>query len=68
VLGYFAAGLAIGPFGFRFITEPLTLLRVAELGVVMFLFIIGLRCPETAALMTPIVILSITRTPLLIRR
>ena len=42
VLGYLAAGLAIGPFGLRFVTDPETLLHTAELGVVMFLFIIGL--------------------------
>lgn len=43
VLGYLAAGLVIGPFGFRVFTEPQTILHVAELGVVMFLFIIGLE-------------------------
>lgn len=43
VLGYLAAGLVIGPFGFRIFTEPAEILHVAELGVVMFLFIIGLE-------------------------
>jgi monovalent cation:proton antiporter-2 (CPA2) family protein len=43
VLGYLAAGLVIGPFGFRVFTEPEAILHVAELGVVMFLFIIGLE-------------------------
>ena len=43
VLGYLAAGLAIGPFGFRVFTDPQAILHVAELGVVMFLFIIGLE-------------------------
>lgn len=43
VLGYLAAGLVIGPFGFRVFTEPAEILHVAELGVVMFLFIIGLE-------------------------
>jgi len=43
VLGYLAAGLLIGPFGLAFISEPETILHVAELGVVMFLFIIGLE-------------------------
>ena len=43
VLGYLAAGLAIGPFGFAVFTEPEAILHVAELGVVMFLFIIGLE-------------------------
>jgi len=43
VLGYLAAGLIIGPFGLALISEPETILHVAELGVVMFLFIIGLE-------------------------
>lgn len=43
VLGYLAAGLAIGPFGLRLITRPEALLHTAELGVVLFLFIIGLE-------------------------
>ncbi len=43
VLGYLAAGLVIGPFGLRLVTQPEAILQVAELGVVLFLFIIGLE-------------------------
>lgn len=43
VLGYFAAGLAIGPFGFALFKHPESILHVAELGVIMLLFIIGLE-------------------------
>lgn len=43
VLGYLAAGLAIGPFGLGFFSDPQTILHVAELGVVIFLFVIGLE-------------------------
>ncbi|OQW55361.1 MAG: potassium transporter [Proteobacteria bacterium HN_bin10] len=43
VLGYLAAGLAIGPYGLRVISDPEAILHVAELGVVMFLFLIGLE-------------------------
>ncbi|APP80579.1 monovalent cation:proton antiporter-2 (CPA2) family protein [Xanthomonas hortorum] len=43
VLGYLAAGLAIGPFGLGLFDEPQAILHVAELGVVMFLFVIGLE-------------------------
>ena len=43
VLGYLAAGLVIGPFGLGLFTDPQAILHVAELGVVMFLFIIGLE-------------------------
>jgi len=43
VLGYLAGGIAIGPFGLRVFTQPGSILQVAELGVVMFLFLIGLE-------------------------
>ena len=43
VLGYLAAGLLIGPFGLGWFTDPHAILHVAELGVVMFLFVIGLE-------------------------
>ncbi|MNK11125.1 Glutathione-regulated potassium-efflux system protein KefC [compost metagenome] len=43
VLGYLAAGLAIGPSGLGLMSDAQTIIHVAELGVVMFLFIIGLE-------------------------
>ncbi len=43
VLGYLAAGLVIGPFGLRLVTEPESIRHVAELGVVLFLFVVGLE-------------------------
>jgi glutathione-regulated potassium-efflux system protein KefB len=43
VLGYLAAGLVIGPFGLGLFDDPEAILHVAELGVVIFLFIIGLE-------------------------
>ncbi len=43
VLGYLAAGLAIGPFGLGFFDDAQSIIHVAELGVVLFLFIIGLE-------------------------
>lgn len=43
VLGYLAAGLAIGPFGLKLVSDPQAILHIAELGVVMFLFVIGLE-------------------------
>jgi len=43
VLGYLAAGLLVGPWGIGLVREPEAILHVAELGVVMFLFIIGLE-------------------------
>ncbi len=43
VLGYLCAGLLIGPSAFALVNDALTLMHIAELGVVMFLFIIGLE-------------------------
>ena len=43
ILGYLAAGLVIGPFGFKLITDSHAILHIAEFGVVMFLFLIGLE-------------------------
>ena len=47
VLGYLVAGLALGPFGLALVKEPQTILHVAEFGVVIFLFIIGLEMRPT---------------------
>jgi monovalent cation:proton antiporter-2 (CPA2) family protein len=43
VLGYLVAGVAIGPWGFALISDPGTVLRFSELGVVLLLFLIGLE-------------------------
>ncbi|MFB6349778.1 monovalent cation:proton antiporter-2 (CPA2) family protein [Moraxella sp. ZJ142] len=43
VLGYFAAGLAIGPFGLGLFNDAEAIIHLAELGVVMFLFLVGLE-------------------------
>ncbi|GGD40189.1 monovalent cation:proton antiporter-2 (CPA2) family protein [Aureimonas glaciei] len=43
VLGYFAAGILVGPSVLGLFTEPQSILHFAELGVVMFLFVIGLE-------------------------
>ncbi|MFZ5935886.1 MULTISPECIES: monovalent cation:proton antiporter-2 (CPA2) family protein [Pseudomonas] len=43
VLGYLLAGLMIGPFGLQLVNDPHTIIDVGELGVVMFLFVIGLE-------------------------
>lgn len=43
VLGYLAAGLAIGPFGLALVTDSHAIIHIAEFGVVMFLFVIGLE-------------------------
>ncbi len=43
VLGYLAAGIVIGPFGFAFVTDAEHILHFAELGVVLLLFVVGLE-------------------------
>lgn len=43
VLGYLVAGLVIGPFGLAFFSDSASILQIAELGIVMYLFVIGLE-------------------------
>jgi glutathione-regulated potassium-efflux system ancillary protein KefC len=43
VLGYLAAGCLIGPFGLRLVEDPRATMRLAEIGVVLMLFVIGLE-------------------------
>ena len=43
VLGYLAAGLLVGPSVLSLITDAQSILHFSELGVVMFLFVIGLE-------------------------
>jgi monovalent cation:proton antiporter-2 (CPA2) family protein len=47
ILGYLVAGLVIGPQVMDWVNDPQTILHVAELGVVLLLFLIGLElAPE----------------------
>ena len=43
VLGYLAAGVLIGPYGLRLVSDSDTIRHVAEFGVVMMLFLVGLE-------------------------
>jgi glutathione-regulated potassium-efflux system ancillary protein KefC len=43
VLGYLLAGMAIGPWGLRLITQVEDILHFSEFGVVLLLFLIGLE-------------------------
>lgn len=43
VLGYFAAGILVGPSAVGLFTDAQSILHFSELGVVMFLFVIGLE-------------------------
>jgi glutathione-regulated potassium-efflux system ancillary protein KefC len=43
VLGYLAAGIAIGPWGLRLVQSPERILHFADFGVVLLMFLIGLE-------------------------
>ncbi|HWZ62187.1 MAG TPA: monovalent cation:proton antiporter-2 (CPA2) family protein [Steroidobacteraceae bacterium] len=47
ILGYVAAGLVIGPWGFNLIGDVARVTQVSEFGVVLLLFIIGLELQPT---------------------
>jgi monovalent cation:proton antiporter-2 (CPA2) family protein len=43
IVAYLVAGVVIGPYGLRLFSTPESVLPVAELGIVMLLFVIGLE-------------------------
>src|SRR5262245_2374377 len=43
IIGYLVAGIAIGPFGLNLISDAQSMLHVAEFGVVLMLFLVGLE-------------------------
>ncbi len=43
VLGYLIAGMAIGPWGLKLVSQPEAILQIAEFGVVLLLFLVGLE-------------------------
>ena len=43
VLGYLAAGMLIGPWGLKLVSNVTSVMQVAEIGVVFLLFVIGLE-------------------------
>ena len=56
IIGYLAAGVAIGPFGVGVVKDPEAILHAAEFGVVLMMFLIGLELepPRLWALRRPI--------------
>ncbi|RZI85893.1 MAG: glutathione-regulated potassium-efflux system protein KefC [Rubrivivax sp.] len=56
IIGYLAAGIAIGPFGLKLVSDTESILHFAEFGVVLMLFLIGLELepPRLWALRRPI--------------
>ena len=43
IMGYLAAGIAIGPWGLGFVTKVQDILHLAEFGMVLMLFLVGLE-------------------------
>ena len=43
IIGYLAAGILIGPWGLKFVTNPQDMLHFSEFGVVLMLFLVGLE-------------------------
>lgn len=43
IIGYLVAGIAIGPWGLRLVTDAQDMLHFAEFGVVLMLFLVGLE-------------------------
>ena len=43
IIGYLVAGIVIGPWGLKFVTDPQDMLNFAEFGVVLMLFLVGLE-------------------------
>jgi glutathione-regulated potassium-efflux system ancillary protein KefC len=56
IIGYLAAGIAIGPFGLGLVKDLESIVHIAEFGVVLMLFLIGLELepPRLWALRRPI--------------
>ncbi len=43
IIGYLAAGIVIGPWGLKLVSDPQEMLHFAEFGVVLMLFLVGLE-------------------------
>jgi glutathione-regulated potassium-efflux system ancillary protein KefC len=43
IIGYLVAGIVIGPWGLKLVTDPQDILHFAEFGVVLMLFLVGLE-------------------------
>jgi glutathione-regulated potassium-efflux system ancillary protein KefC len=43
IIGYLGAGIAIGPWGLKLVTDAQAMLHFAEFGVVLMLFLVGLE-------------------------
>ena len=43
IIGYLGAGIAIGPWGLKLVSDPAAMLHFAEFGVVLMLFLVGLE-------------------------
>ncbi len=53
IIGYLAAGILIGPWGLKFVTNPQDMLHFSEFGVVLMLFLVGLESSNRGATCGP---------------
>lgn len=62
VLGQLIAGMIIGPFGLKLITDLTTIGAMAEIGIVLLLFIIGLELDpvDLMTMKTKVLVFSFT--------
>ena len=62
VLGQLIAGMIIGPFGFKLVTDLTTINAMAEIGIVLLLFVVGLELDpfELLAMRARVLIFSFT--------
>ncbi|MCW2314910.1 Kef-type potassium/proton antiporter, CPA2 family [Rhodoblastus acidophilus] len=66
VIGYLAAGMIIGPSGLALVADPRMTLNIAQLGVVLLLFLIGLslKPARLRAMRRDIVVIGVTQMAL----
>ncbi len=68
ILAYLLAGVVIGPIGFRWVTDLASIQTVAEIGLILLLFVIGLEIDlkKLAAAGAPMLVTGALQVPICI--
>ena len=68
ILAYLVAGVVIGPIGFRWVTDLASIQTVAEIGLILLLFVIGLEIDlrKLAAAGAPMLLTGALQVPICI--
>jgi len=68
ILAYLLAGVIVGPIGFRWVTDLASIQTVAEIGLILLLFVIGLEIDlrKLAAAGTPMLLTGALQVPVCI--